>query len=145
MTLTAEIEVLLRDARTIAVVGLSSNPARPSHGVARYLQQQGYRILPVNPAEREVLREPAYADLDAAAAAAGPVDIVDVFRRSEFVPDIARAAIRIGARLLWLQEGVSDPEAEAGARAAGLLVVANRCLLKAHVQWRREKKSEVAS
>ncbi len=144
MTLTAEIEAVLRDARTIAVVGLSSNPARPSHGVARYLQQQGYRILPVNPGEREVLGETAYADLNAATAAAGRVDIVDVFRRSEFVPDIARDAIRIGARLLWLQEGVSHPEAEAEARAAGLLVVANRCLLKVHVQWRRAKQSGVA-
>ncbi|MGH9481962.1 MAG: CoA-binding protein [Terriglobales bacterium] len=125
---------MVRQARVIAVVGLSSKPARASYGVARYLQRQGYRIVPVNPGEREVLGEPAYTDLDAAAAGVAGIEIVDVFRRSEHVPAVAEAAIRIGAKLLWLQEGVTHPEAEAAARAAGLEVVANRCLLKQHAR-----------
>jgi len=127
---------LVAGAKTIAIVGLSSNPSRPSHGVARYLQAQNYRIVPVNPAESEVLGEPAFADLDAARRAVGPIDIVDVFRRSEFVPEVAAAAVRIGARLLWLQEGVTDAEAERAAQAAGLIVVSDRCLLKEHVRVR---------
>lgn len=138
MILADEVVALLSSARTIAVVGLSSDAARPSHGVARYLQQQGFRIIPVNPKETEVLGETAYPDLDHIPAALGPVDIVDVFRRSEFVPEIAAAAQRIGARLLWLQEGVTHPQAERQARAAGLLVVADHCLLKAHVRIKSE-------
>lgn len=132
---TAVVEILTQ-ARTIAVVGLSGNPVRPSHGVARYLQEQGYRIVPVNPAEAAVLGETSYPDLSAAAAAAGPIEIVDVFRRSEHVPAIAAAAIQVGARLLWLQEGVSHAAAEVQARAAGLQVVANHCLLKEHARLR---------
>ncbi|MGH9518990.1 MAG: CoA-binding protein [Terriglobales bacterium] len=135
MKLPADVVAAVRAAKVIAVVGLSSHPVRPSFGVARYLQGQGYRILPVNPNETTVLGEAAYADLDRAAAAA-PVDIVDVFRRSEYVPEVAAAAIRIGAKMLWLQEGVSHPEAEAQARAAGLLVVADHCLLKEHARLR---------
>jgi len=136
------VVAILGQAHTIAVVGLSSNPARPSHGVARYLQQQGYRIVPVNPAESAVLGEPAYPDLEQAAAAVGAIEIVDVFRRSEFVPEIAAAAIRIGARLLWLQEGVMHAEAEQQARAAGLLVIANHCLLKEHARLREAASGE---
>lgn len=132
-----EILETIRAARTIAVVGLSSKPARPSYGVARYLQSQGYRIIPVNPGERAVLGETAFPSLDAIPAALRPVDIVDVFRRSEFVPEIAEQAIRLGARLLWLQEGVSHAEAEARAREAGLQVVSDACLLKAHGRFIR--------
>lgn len=134
MGMTEQIAAVLERARTIAVVGLSSNPARPSFGVASYLQQQGYRILPVNPTEHEVLGERAYARLDDIQE---PVDIVDVFRRSEYVPEIAEAAIRIKAPVLWLQEGVVHPEAEQQAREAGLLVVSDRCLLKEHIRLRR--------
>lgn len=136
MKLPADVTAAIRSARVIAVVGLSSHPVRPSFGVARYLQSHGFRILPVNPNETTVLGEAAYADLDSAAAAA-PIDIVDVFRRSEFVPEVAAAAIRVGAKMLWLQEGVSHPAAEAAARAAGLLVVADHCLLKEHARLPR--------
>jgi predicted CoA-binding protein len=138
MKATPEIMTAVAAARTIAVVGLSSNPARPSFGVARYLQSQGFRILPVNPNETEVLGEAAYPDLAAARAAVGPIDIVDVFRKSEFVPAIAAEAAAIGAKVLWLQEGVSHEAAEAAAREAGLAVVSDQCLLKQHARWRAE-------
>ena len=120
---------VLRSARTIAVVGLSSKRYRPSHGVAEYMQSSGYRIIPVNPFETEVLGETAYPELD---RVPGTVDIVDIFRRSEFVPEIVDAAIRIGARAIWMQEGVVHEEAAAKARAAGLEVVMDRCILKEH-------------
>jgi hypothetical protein len=120
---------LLRTARTIAVVGLSSKKARPSHGVTDYMQHAGYRIIPVNPNETEVLGEKAYPDLDSVPE---KIDIVDIFRRSEFVSDIVDAAIRIGARAVWMQEGVVDVEAAARARKAGLIVVMDRCILKEH-------------
>lgn len=132
-----ELIEVMREAHAIAVVGLSSNPARPSFGVARYLQSQGYRIIPVNPGEKQVLGERAYPSLDEVPPDIGPVDIVDVFRRSEFVPAIAEQAVHIHARVLWLQEGVAHPEAEAKARAAGLLVIADTCLLKAHGRFVR--------
>src|ERR1700733_5270540 len=120
---------LLKKARTIAVVGLSSRSTRPSYGVARYLQSVGYRVIPVNPAETEVLGEKAYATLDDIPE---PVDIVDIFRNPEFVPDIVDAAIRIGAKCVWMQEGIIHEEAAKKARAAGLEVVMDRCILKAH-------------
>ena len=120
---------VLRSARTIAVVGLSSKRFRPSFGVAEYMQSSGYRIIPVNPFETEVLGEKAYAELD---RVPGTVDIVDIFRRSDFVPEIVEAAIRIGARAIWMQEGVVHEEAAAKARAAGLEVVMDRCILKEH-------------
>lgn len=120
---------LLRDSRVIAVVGLSSNRRRPSYGVSEYMQSMGYRIIPVNPLETEVLGEKAYASLDNVPE---PVDIVNIFRRSEFVPEIVDAAIRIGAKCVWMQEGVVHEEAAAKARAAGLEVVMNRCILKEH-------------
>src|SRR5580704_3345628 len=101
-------ENLLRSSRTIAVVGLSSRRTRPSYGVSEYMQSRGYRIIPVNPNEAEVLGEKCYATLDDVPV---PVDIVDVFRRSENVPEIVDAAIRIGARGIWLQEGVVHEEA----------------------------------
>jgi hypothetical protein len=120
---------LLRASHTIAVVGLSSKRHRPSYGVAEYMQSAGYQIIPVNPFEADVLGEKAYAELE---AVPGRVDIVDIFRRSEFVPEIVDAAIRIGARAVWMQEGVIHEEAAAKARAAGLEVVMDRCILKEH-------------
>ncbi|HXE64762.1 MAG TPA: CoA-binding protein [Bryobacteraceae bacterium] len=120
---------LLRDSKTIAVVGLSSNRRRPSYGVSEYMQSMGYRIIPVNPLETEVLGEKAFPSL---ADVGEPVDIVNIFRRSEFVPEIVDAAIRIGAKCVWMQEGVVHEEAAAKARAAGLEVVMNRCILKEH-------------
>ena len=125
----SNIASVLRSARTIAVVGLSSKRYRPSHGVAEYMQSAGYRIIPVNPFETEVLGEKTYPELD---RVPGTVDIVDIFRRSEFVPEIVDAAIRIGARAIWMQEGVVHEEAAAKARAAGLEVVMDRCILKEH-------------
>jgi len=120
---------LLKNAKTIAVVGLSNHRWRPSYGVSEYMQSAGYRIIPVNPVETEVLGEKAYASLDAIPE---PVDIVDIFRRSEFVPDIVDAAIRIHAKCVWMQEGVIHEEAAEKARAAGLEVVMDRCILKEH-------------
>lgn len=122
-------EKILRQAKTIAVVGLSSNPMRPSFGVSRYMQKQGYRIVPVNPAEAEILGETSYASL---AAIPFPVDCVNIFRRPEFVPEIVEAAIAIGAKSVWMQEDVIHEEAAERARAAGLDVVMDRCLLKEH-------------
>jgi uncharacterized protein len=120
---------LLRTAKTIAVVGLSPKPYRASYGVSEFLQSAGYRIIPVNPNLREVLGEKAYARLEDIPE---KVDIVDVFRRSEAVPDIVESAIRIGARAVWMQEGVVNEAAAARARAAGLLVVMDTCILRAH-------------
>lgn len=124
-----EAHDLLRTSRVIAVVGLSSKRWRPSYGVSEYMQRQGYRIIPVNPCESEVLGEKAYPDLD---AVPGPVDIVNIFRRSEFVPEIVEAAIRKGARAIWMQEGVVHEEAARRAAQAGLVVVMDRCILKEH-------------
>jgi len=120
---------LLRSAHTIAVVGLSPKPFRASYGVSEFLQSVGYRIIPVNPNVREVLGEKAYARLEDIPE---KIDIVDVFRRSEAVPEIVDAAIRIAARAVWMQEGVEHEEAAARARAAGLLVVMDSCILKEH-------------
>lgn len=122
-------EQLLKNAKTIAVVGLSGNRRRSSYGVSEYMQSAGYRIIPVNPTETEVLGEKAYATLDEVPV---PVDIVNIFRRSEFVPDIVDAAIRIGAKGVWMQEGVVHEEAARKARAAGLEVEMDHCILKAH-------------
>jgi predicted CoA-binding protein len=122
---------LLKNSRTIAVVGLSSRSHRPSYGVAEYLQSVGYRVIPVNPAEMEVLGEKCYARLEDIPV---HVDIVDIFRRSEFVPEIIESAIRIGASGVWMQEGVIHAEAAERARRAGLLVVMNACMLKEHIK-----------
>lgn len=127
--MTDEIREILAGGKTIAVVGLSSDVFRPSHGVAAYMQAQGYRIIPVNPKETEILGERCYPDLESIPE---PVDIVDVFRRSEFVPEVVESAIRIRARAVWMQEGVMHAEAAARARQAGLKVVENRCILKEH-------------
>jgi predicted CoA-binding protein len=126
-------EHLLRSAKTIAVVGLSGTRWRPSYGVSEYMQAMGYRIIPVNPNESEVLGEKAYATLDDVPV---PVDIVDIFRQSQFVPEIVDAAIRIRAKCVWMQEGVVHEEAARKAREAGLDVVMDRCILKDHGKLR---------
>jgi predicted CoA-binding protein len=124
-------ERILTSARTIAVVGLSADPRRPSHGVARYLQRAGYRIIPVNPNIDEVLGERAYPSLRQIPQ---PVDVVDVFRRSEFVGPIVDDAIAIKANAVWLQDGVVDEDAAARARASGLDVVMDDCMMRRHAQ-----------
>ena len=123
------ISEILHTARTIAVIGLSGKRYRPSYGVAEYLKRAGYRIIPVNPEESEVLGEKSYPDLDSIPE---PVDVVDIFRRSEFVPEIVEAAIRKGAKVVWMQEGVIHEEAARRAEEAGLAVVMDRCILKDH-------------
>jgi uncharacterized protein len=125
------ISQILKNSRTIAVVGLSSRRHRPSFGVSEYMQSAGYRIIPVNPSETEVLGEKCYSRLEDVPEA---VDIVNIFRRSEFVPEIVDSAIRIGARSVWMQEGVAHPEAAERARRAGLFVVMNCCILKEHIK-----------
>ncbi|HEX9488479.1 MAG TPA: CoA-binding protein [Gemmatimonadales bacterium] len=124
---------ILQTARTIAVVGLSPTPTRPSHGVARYLRDAGYRILPVNPGHSTILGEKSYPTLTAAAAD-HTIDIVDVFRRSEFVGAIVDEAIALPSppRLIWLQLGVVDDAARARAQAAGIPCVMDRCLMVEH-------------
>jgi uncharacterized protein len=122
-------ENLLRNARTIAVVGLSNRRSRPSYGVSEYMQSKGYRIIPVNPNETEILGEKVWASLEEIPER---VDIVDIFRRPECVPEIVDSAIRIGAKGIWMQEGVVHDEAAGKARAAGLEVVMDRCILKEH-------------
>jgi predicted CoA-binding protein len=124
---------ILRGAKTIAVVGLSANPVRASHGVAEYLKSAGYRIIPVNPNETEVLGEKAYARLE---DVPGPVDIVDVFRRAEEVAAVAESAIGIGAKVLWMQLGIENAEAAERALAAGLVVVEDSCLMVEHKRRR---------
>lgn len=126
-----EIRRLLESSKTIAVVGLSSSRMRPSYGVAEYLQRAGYKVIPVNPNEQEVLGERAAAKLEDIRE---KVDIVDVFRRPEFVTEVAESAIAIGAKALWLQEGVVNEEAARLARAAGLFVAMDLCILKEHAR-----------
>jgi uncharacterized protein len=125
------INQILQNSRVIAVVGLSSRQYRPSYGVAHYLQSAGYRIIPVNPTETEVLGEKSYSRLEDIPE---HVDIVDIFRRSELVPEIVESAIAIGARAIWMQEGVIHAEAAERARAAGLFVVMDVCILKEHIK-----------
>lgn len=120
---------MLREGRTIAVVGLSSKRLRPSHGVAAYMQQHGYRIIPVNPVETEVLGEKAYATL---AEVPERIDIVNVFRQPDAVPGVVDEALALGVKYLWLQEDVVHEAAAAKARAAGVKVVMDRCILKEH-------------
>ena len=124
-----EIKAFLLGARTIAVLGLSTDPDRPSYSVAMYLQNNGYRIVPVRPDGGEVLSEPVYGQL---ADIPFSVDVVDVFRKSRYVAAHADQAIAIKARCLWLQEGVIDEAAAQRAREAGLFVVMDRCMLKEH-------------
>lgn len=131
------IAELLAQSRTIAVVGLSSRRTRPSYGVAAYLQRAGYQIFPVNPNETEVLGVRSWATLESLAEelarmGSEKIDIVDIFRRSEEVPAIVESAIAIGAKTIWMQEGVIHEETAARARAAGLFVVMDLCVLKEH-------------
>lgn len=128
------IKQILDECRTIAVVGLSSNPMRPSNGVARYMQRAGYRVIPVNPNETQVLDERAYGAL---ADVPERIDLVDVFRRSEEAGKAVDEAIKVGAKAIWLQEGVIDKAAAQRALDAGLLVVMDRCWLKEHARLRR--------
>jgi uncharacterized protein len=123
------IKEILESYKTIAVVGLSSRASRASYSVSRYMQSAGYRIIPVNPYETSVLGEKAYPSLDDVPE---PIEIVDIFRRPENVPDIVEAAIRKNARVIWMQLGITNDEAEERARAAGLEVVSDRCILIEH-------------
>ena len=125
-----EIDAFLRRIRNVAILGLSETPGRPSHNVARALQKFGYRIVPVNPAAQEILGERAWPDLESALAGAGPIDVVDVFRRPEHVAAIVTEAIRLKVPALWLQDGVIDEAAAGKARAAGIFTVMNRCMFR---------------
>lgn len=125
----AEVREILTTAKTVAVVGLSDKPDRDSYRVAEYLQRAGYRIVPVNPAVAEVLGERSYASLR---DVPGQVDVVDVFRRADAVPAIVEDAIAIGARAVWMQDGIVHNEAAGRARAAGLKVVMSKCMLREH-------------
>jgi uncharacterized protein len=124
-----EIGTLLRTSKTIAVVGLSDSPLRPSYGVAAYMQSHGYRIIPVNPSIKGALGEKAVASLSEIRE---QVDIVDVFRRSEFVAEVVAEAIRLKLPAIWMQEGVIDEQAAEQARQAGMFVVMDKCILKEH-------------
>jgi len=123
------IAEILKKCKTIAVVGLSSNPMRPSHEVSEYMQRAGYRIIPVNPNETEVLREKSYARLEDVPE---KVDVVNIFRRAEEVPPVVESAIRIGVPVVWMQLGIENEAAGEKARAAGLVVVEDACILVEH-------------
>jgi len=125
---------ILTKYKTIAVVGLSSNPARPSHGVSEYMQSSGYQIIPVNPNEMDVLGEPSYGRLEDAPQ---KIEIVDIFRRPEEVPPVVDAAIRVGAKVVWMQLGIVNEAAAEKAQAAGLTVVMDACMLIEHKKRRQ--------
>lgn len=126
------ISKILKESKTIAIVGLSPEPGRPSHRVAAYLKGKGgYKIIPVNPAVQSVLGEKSYPDLKAIPV---KVDVVDIFRRPEFVQQIVEDAIKIGAKAVWMQEGIVHEEAARRARGAGLVVVMDRCMMKEHAK-----------
>jgi predicted CoA-binding protein len=127
-----EIAAILRGARTIAIVGLSADELRASHFVGFYLQRHGYRVVPVNPRETEILGQQSYPSLS---AIPGHIDVVDVFRRPEAVPAIAEEAVAVGAGALWLQYGVISPEGAELARQGGLAVVMDRCMKVEHARY----------
>ena len=129
-------EEILKDSQAIAVIGLSANPDRASYKVASYLKENGYRVIPVNPREEEVLGEICYPDLSSIPE---PVDVVDIFRRPEDVPAIVQEAIKIGARTVWMQKEVINEEAAAQARQAGLRVVMDRCMREEHQKLKRSE------
>src|SRR5476651_2694260 len=129
---------LLTDAKTIAIVGASSNPDKASYGIMQKLQSVGYRVIPVNPRETEILGERSYPSL---ADIPGPIDIVDVFRRAEDTPAIADEAVKIGAKALWLQTGIVNEDAAARATAGGLAVVMDACIGATHSLLRVPKKA----
>jgi hypothetical protein len=124
-----KLRLILAEAKSIAVVGASPNPARPSNAVARFLLQKDYDVIPVRPKVSKILGRPCYSSLEEIGR---PVDIVDVFRKAEACPDIARAAVATGAKVLWLQEGIISEEAAAIARDGGLAVVMDECTRKVH-------------
>jgi predicted CoA-binding protein len=126
---------ILKKYQTIAVVGLSANPARASNEVSEYLQGAGYRIIPVNPNEKEVLGEKSYARLEEVPE---KIEIVEVFRRSEYLPGVVESAIRVGAKVVWMQLGIANAEAAEQARAAGLLVVEDACMFVEHRRRAKE-------
>jgi uncharacterized protein len=125
------IQTILEEYRTLAIVGLSSKPMRPSHGVSSYMKSHGYHIIPVNPHEQSVLGEKAYASLDDVPEA---FEVVVIFRRSEYVSEVVDAAIHKGAKVIWMQEGVTNEEAATRARLAGIQVIQDRCILKEHAK-----------
>ncbi len=125
------ITAILERYKTLAVVGLSPKLSRPSHGVAAYMMARGYRIIPVNPNAQSVFGEKSYNSLE---EVPGPVEIVVIFRRSEYVPEIVEGALRKGAKVIWMQEGVTHEEAARRAREAGLAVIQDRCILKEHAK-----------
>jgi predicted CoA-binding protein len=129
---------ILKNCKTIAVVGLSSNRARPSHGVAEYMKSAGYRIIPVNPNEKEVLGEKSYERVEDVPE---KIDVVDIFRRAEEVPAAVDDAIRAGAKVVWMQLGIENAEAAEKARAAGLVVVEDACMYMEHRKRARLLKS----
>lgn len=129
-----DIAGILTNAQTIAVVGLSHNPMRPSYGVSEYMKRMGYRIIPVNPAHAELLGEKVYRTLEEIPE---KIDIVNVFRRSEYVPPIVDSAIRIGAKAIWLQVGIEHDQAGQKARDAGLAFVQDRCIMVDHRRYLR--------
>jgi uncharacterized protein len=126
------IRNILEKTKTIAVVGLSDKPDRPAFRVSRYMQREGYRIIPVHPSVPRALGETAYPTLDAAYASEGKIDLVDVFRASEYVPEIVKDVMRLKIPYLWLQEGVCHEEAVRWAEADGIQVVMDRCIYKEH-------------
>ncbi len=126
-----QLKELYKTIQTIASVGLSANVEKPSFGIVYYLQQQGYRIIPVNPTAPEILGQKSYPDL---LSIPEKVDVVQLFRRSEDVPPFVEQAIQIGARVVWMQEGISNPEAAKKAEAAGLTVVMDRCMRAEHIR-----------
>ncbi len=128
---------LLQKYQTIAVVGLSSNPMRPSYAVTEYMQAAGYRIIPVNPNETEVLGEKSYASLEDVPE---KIEIVNVFRRAEEVPPVVESAIRVAAKVIWMQLGIENDEAAEKARSAGLVVIEDACILVEHRRRTRELK-----
>ena len=128
-----ELRKIYEESKTIAVVGASDNESKAAHTIPRYLKRQGYRIIPVNPKGGEILGEKVYTSLEQIEE---PIDVVDVFRPSEETPDVARQAVKVGAKTLWLQQGIEHPEAERIAEEAGLGVVMNRCMGETHYQLR---------
>ncbi|OGO07283.1 MAG: CoA-binding protein [Chloroflexi bacterium RBG_13_57_8] len=125
------VEDILKNSHTVAIVGLSSNPERPSYIVGQYLKEHGYKVVPVNPTEKTILRLKSYPDLHSIPF---KVDVVDIFRKPGDVPPIVRDAIKIGAKAVWMQEGIKNEEASAAARKAGLKVVQNKCMRKQHIR-----------
>lgn len=129
-----ELQSILEETKTIAIVGLSDNPMRPSHGVGRYLHDVGYKVIPVNPTIKEVFGVKAYPDLASLKQAGIQVDLVDVFRDPAHVVPIAQDAVKLGAKSIWFQEGVVNQEAAGVARKGGLAVVMDRCMMKDHAR-----------